>query len=313
MLLEAVGYFLAVLLTEFPPLLQLGHWIQHQRVSRIPSAPPPKHGIDSDVAEEAERVRHIPIGAPMQHPGNRHEALPEDEGAALDMVPNVHGHESLAATTISPEPACALLIQDLVKTYPPTLLGGIPKHAVRGVSLACNDGERFGLLGINGAGKTTILGILTGDLQPTSGTVYIGGKALSDPLTMSMIGYCPQVDPLLDLMNGYETLWFFGRIRGIPEDILEQRVAELIEQVGLQRFAHKPCGTYSGGNKRKLSLAVALVGDPRVLFLDEVSFTLPTYFYSCLTYHYLLLYVSLSCTPSPVPEWIQKLGATCGQ
>ena len=71
-------------------------------------------------------------------------------------------------------------------------------------------------------------------------------------------------------MNGYETLWFFGRIRGIPEDLLQQRVTELIEQVGLQRFAHKPCGTYSGGNKRKLSLAVALVGDPRVLFLDEV-------------------------------------------
>jgi len=107
-------------------------------------------------------------------------------------------------------------------------------------------------------------------LQPTSGEVYIGGKPLSDPATMSMIGYCPQVDPLLDLMNGYETLWFFGRIRGIPKEVLEKRVNDLILQVGLERFAHKPCGTYSGGNKRKLSLAVALIGDPRVLFLDEV-------------------------------------------
>jgi ABC-type multidrug transport system ATPase subunit len=157
-----------------------------------------------------------------------------------------------------------------VKTYPASIFGGTPKYAVRGVSLACYDGERFGLLGINGAGKTTTLSILTGDFQPTSGEVYIAGKPLSDPATMSMIGYCPQVDPLLDLMNGYETLWFFGRIRGIPVDLLELRIKKLIKQVGLQRFADKPCGTYSGGNKRKLSLAVALIGDPKVLLLDEV-------------------------------------------
>lgn len=104
-----------------------------------------------------------------------------------------------------------------------------------------------------------------------------------------MIGYCPQVDPLLDLMNGYETLHFFGRIRGsgssssssfLPYPLtvegmsvehLSERVPELLKQVGLGPFAHKPCGTYSGGNKRKLSLAVALIGDPAVLFLDEPS------------------------------------------
>ncbi|KAJ1419179.1 P-loop containing nucleoside triphosphate hydrolase protein [Ochromonadaceae sp. CCMP2298] len=166
---------------------------------------------------------------------------------------------------------CALLIHDLTMTYPASVLGGTPKHAVRGISLACSDGERFGLLGINGAGKTTTLGILTGDLTPTSGEVFIGGKPLSDPATMSLMGYCPQVDPLLDLMTAYETLWFFGRIRGIPADVLTVRVHDLVRQVGLLRFAHKPCGTYSGGNKRKLSLAVALVGDPRVLFLDEPS------------------------------------------
>jgi ABC-type multidrug transport system ATPase subunit len=75
-----------------------------------------------------------------------------------------------------------------------------------------------------------------------------------------MIGYCPQVDPLLDLMTGYETLWFFGRIRGMPADILTHKINDLVKEVGLIKHAHRPCGTYSGGNKRKLSLAVALIG-----------------------------------------------------
>jgi ABC-type Na+ transport system ATPase subunit NatA len=258
MLVESVGYFLAVLLTEFPPLQQAVHWVDGKRVALIPPPPPPRHGVDQDVAEEQQRVKALALALGVASSASAATTSNELEGGVV---------------STAGEASCALLLRDLVKTYPPSLLGGNPKHAVRGVSLACSDGERFGLLGINGAGKTTILGILTGDLQPTSGEVYIGGKALSDPATLSMIGYCPQVDPLLDLMNGYETLWFFGRIRGIAPEVLQKRVNELIQQVALERFAHKPCGTYSGGNKRKLSLAVALIGDPRVLFLDEVSST----------------------------------------
>jgi len=72
-------------------------------------------------------------------------------------------------------------------------------------------------------------------------------------------------------MNSYETLWFFGRIRGIPEEVLRTRIDALIEDVGLSKHAHRPCGNYSGGNKRKLSLAIALIGDPQLLLLDEPS------------------------------------------
>lgn len=79
------------------------------------------------------------------------------------------------------------------------------------------------------------------------------------------------MDPLLELMTGFETLWFFGRIRGIDPVDLKKRVDDLILQVGLLKFAHRPCGRYSGGNKRKLSLAVALIGDPKLLLLDEPS------------------------------------------
>jgi ATP-binding cassette, subfamily A (ABC1), member 3 len=100
--------------------------------------------------------------------------------------------------------------------------------------------------------QSTTLSILTGDIQPTQGEAYIAGLPLSDPSTRSLIGYCPQTDPLLDLMTGYETLWFFGRVRGIESVALHHRCLELIDQVGLTKHAFKPCGSYSGGNKRCL-------------------------------------------------------------
>ena len=134
------------------------------------------------------------------------------------------------------------------------------------------------------------------------GEVFIGGKPLSDPKTKRMIGYCPQVDPLLELMSGYETLWFFGRIRGIPASMLQKRIDKLIVEVGLEFYAHKPCGTYSGGNKRKLSLAVAMIGDPKVLFLDEVCYRcklVSGYYYFFLKSHPLV--------------WIQKPDVKCGR
>ena len=115
------------------------------------------------------------------------------------------------------------------------------------------------------------MSILTGDIQPTSGEVLINGQSLSSRDTLRMIGYCPQVDPLLELLTGEELLWFFGRIRGIPVSELNVRVSSLITQLGLQAFRHRQCGRYSGGNKRKLSLGIALIGDPKVLLLDEPS------------------------------------------
>lgn len=93
--------------------------------------------------------------------------------------------------------------------------------------------------------------------------MYIGGLSLNDLKTRQMIGYCPQTDPLFDLMTAKETLWFFGRIRGIPEKTLMLKVERLLSKVGLLNYADRPSGTYSGGNKRKLSLAIALVGDPK--------------------------------------------------
>jgi ABC-type multidrug transport system ATPase subunit len=246
MLVEAVGYFLLVLLTEFSPIYEGYYWMLKKTgmLARIQPPPPEMTSQpDEDILKEEEYV------------------------SSLVSV----GSAELKTRKI------VLLLDHLVKTYPASLgicnfsVGNKPKFAVKGVSLACHEGERFGLLGINGAGKTTTLSILTHEINPTAGTVYIGGKSLSDPTTQRMIGYCPQVDPILELMTGNETLWFFGKIRGIDSKILEKRVEELIRETDLTAYANVPCGNYSGGNKRKLSLAVALIGNPKVLLLDEVK------------------------------------------
>lgn len=233
---ESVGYFLVVLWSESEQFLAVLHMIEHFRTGSIL--------VDIKAA-----------------------------AAAAGVLREIDSDVSSEATKCkeSNPGNLALLLQDIEKVYPPTVFGGDAKYAVRSFNLACPVGERFGLLGINGAGKTTTLGILTGGIQPTSGVAFINGKTLSDPETRSLVGFCPQTDPLLDLMTGYETLRFFGRIRGMPDDFLEERIQSLVVRVGLTAHAHKPCGTYSGGNKRKLSLAVALVGDPLVLFLDEPS------------------------------------------
>jgi ABC-type multidrug transport system ATPase subunit len=83
--------------------------------------------------------------------------------------------------------------------------------------------------------------------------------------------FSPQFDPLLDLMTGREQLMFYARLRGIPKQFAPRLVDSLLNKLGLGKAADKQCASYSGGNKRKLSLAIALIGDPSVLFLDEPS------------------------------------------
>eukprot|EP00898_Chlorokybus_atmophyticus_P008904 jgi/Chlat1/9014/Chrsp94S08294 len=133
--------------------------------------------------------------------------------------------------------------------------------------------ECFGLLGVNGAGKTTTLSILTGDIKPSSGDAYIAGHSVRHDITRvrQHIGYCPQFDPILDLMTAREQLRMYSRLKGIPESAVPFAVDGIVRAVGLWEFADRLSGTYSGGNKRKLSLAMALVGDPSAVFLDEPS------------------------------------------
>ncbi|XP_077491952.1 phospholipid-transporting ATPase ABCA3-like [Amblyomma americanum] len=159
---------------------------------------------------------------------------------------------------------CALVASNLHKKF-----GTL--WAVRGINLALRRGECFGLLGVNGAGKSTTFQMLTGLLQPTAGDAYMADVALSaSPRKwQSYIGYCPQTNELLGKLTSFEHLRLFSRLRGIPEPKIEEAIQAAIALVDLEKHADKPCGVCSGGNKRKLYIATSILGNPRVVLLDE--------------------------------------------
>ena len=144
-------------------------------------------------------------------------------------------------------------------------------RAVDHLTFGIHKEECFGLLGVNGAGKTTTFSMLTGDLMLSEGNAFIDKFSLREDLKnfQQQIGYCPQFDALLDKLTGKEMLYLFARLRGVPSNLIESEVQSLIEMVDLENHAHKCTETYSGGNRRKLSLALAIVGTPPVIFLDE--------------------------------------------
>lgn len=167
-----------------------------------------------------------------------------------------------------------VVIKGLIKTYRPYLLGCTlrpPKTAVAGISLGIPCGECFGLLGVNGAGKTTTFSILTGDINMTSGTAIIDGKDIRTSLksVRQGLGYCPQFDALIERMTSREQLRMYARLRGVPEDQIDEVVNTEIKRLDLLEYADARCGTYSGGVKRKLSTAIAIVGNPPLILLDE--------------------------------------------
>jgi ABC-2 type transport system ATP-binding protein len=154
-------------------------------------------------------------------------------------------------------------VQGLTKRYG-TLV------AVDGISFAVRPGETFGLLGPNGAGKSTTLHMLCGALRPDAGTISI--ESMADPtreVVRRRIGIAPQALALYEPLTAEENLAFFGRLYGLAGARLKQRVTAVLEMAGLTDRRRDPVKTYSGGMKRRLNLACALIHDPAVLFLDE--------------------------------------------
>jgi ABC-type multidrug transport system ATPase subunit len=167
----------------------------------------------------------------------------------------------------------AVILHNLRKVYPARNGKQKEKVAVKSLSLGIHRNECFGLLGINGAGKTTTLSILSGDFPPTSGEAFIDNCDVVSNLSQAQkrFGYCPQFDAIFDLLTAREHLQFYGRMKGVPENVLDVVVENKIQELGLSLHADKMAGGYSGGNKRKLSVAMATIGKPSVVFLDEPS------------------------------------------
>jgi ATP-binding cassette, subfamily A (ABC1), member 3 len=153
--------------------------------------------------------------------------------------------------------------------------GAVTRVAVGDVSVAVPDGVVFGLLGPNGAGKSTLQSILVGDLQASAGDCSIDGKSIGAARNGGPggggIGYCPQFDALIPELSGEETLRFYSEVRGIPPDEVAAYIDQAIKAVDIESFRSTLSKSYSGGNKRKLSMALAYLGAPRVVFLDEAS------------------------------------------
>jgi len=158
-------------------------------------------------------------------------------------------------------------VRDLHKMYPNRT------YAVRGISFACSDGQVFGLLGVNGAGKTSTFKILCGQVEQTQGQVLIKGINVSThaPEARRLIGYCPQFDALLECMTTKEHLQLYGRIKGLSGRQLQVNVDSQLRELDLMQYVHSRAGRLSGGNKRKLSVAMATIAEPPMVFLDEPS------------------------------------------
>ncbi|GAB0200787.1 phospholipid-transporting ATPase ABCA7 [Grus japonensis] len=159
-----------------------------------------------------------------------------------------------------------LLLKDLTKVYRRRKAPAVDRLCV-----AIPPGECFGLLGVNGAGKTSTFKMLTGDTEVTLGEAWLKGHSVLTDLQSvhQHMGYCPQFDAITDLLTGREHLEFYSRLRGIPEEEAPRVAQWGIAKLGLGLHADQPAGKYSGGNKRKLSTAIALLGSPPVIFLDE--------------------------------------------
>ena len=161
-------------------------------------------------------------------------------------------------------PTAVLQTEQLTKRY-----GDLT--AVEALTLEVHEGEILGFLGPNGAGKTTSISMMCGLLRPDSGRVFIHGQPVHGgmPEVRARVGVCPQETILWEKLTLLEQLEFIGSLYGIPPRNARQRGAVLLEILALSEKANQLAGTLSGGMKRRLNLALALVHDPEILVLDE--------------------------------------------
>lgn len=158
-----------------------------------------------------------------------------------------------------------IIVENLVKTFK----GDV--HALRGISTEVKDGEFFAFLGPNGAGKSTAIQVITTLLLPTSGKIYVSGyDVVRQPEDVRrQIGVALQETGVDSVLTGRELLEMQAQLFGYTRSQARQRADELLEKINLTEDAHRRIGNYSGGMRRRLDLALSLVHEPKILFLDE--------------------------------------------
>ncbi|MDR7000678.1 ABC transporter ATP-binding protein [Neobacillus niacini] len=158
----------------------------------------------------------------------------------------------------------SLNVSNLVKKYG-------TKTALDDVTFTVKEGSCFGLLGPNGAGKSTTMKIITGIIEADAGEVDVFGQDVRKTADQirRLIGYVPQEITLYDKISAYNNLVFFGEMYGVKGKLLKERITEVLAQVGLSERANDPIHTYSGGMKRRINIAAAMLHKPKLIILDE--------------------------------------------
>lgn len=159
--------------------------------------------------------------------------------------------------------------QGLAKTFKDPKRGTF--RAVDGVSFKCEPGRIYGLLGANGAGKTTTLRMLATLLRPSDGSALVAGHDIKEhpEKVRANIGFLSTATALYGRLNARETIEYFGRLNGLEEAALRQRVEELVTLLEIAEFADRRCDKLSTGQKQRISIARTLVHDPQVMIFDE--------------------------------------------
>ncbi|XP_005351233.2 ATP-binding cassette sub-family A member 3-like [Microtus ochrogaster] len=200
---------------------------------------------------------------------NSRQAVESDLGSKEEEDEGIQEERRKAHTLLLTSQHTPLVLSEVTKIYfkCPVV------EAVRNISLVVRKSECFGLLGLNGAGKTTTFKMLTGIETITSGVALIDGQSVTkNPRKIrSRIGYCPQSESVLNHMTGRELLIMYSRLWGVPEQDIKEYVETFLHSVHLEPIADQLICTYSGGSKRRLSTAIALMGKSSVAFLDEPS------------------------------------------
>lgn len=158
----------------------------------------------------------------------------------------------------------AIKTQDLRKEYKDTV-------AVEGLNLTVKEGELFSLLGVNGAGKTTTIKMLSCLTTPTSGNAYLNGESIltNKANVKRMIAVSPQQTAIAPNLTVKENLKLICGVYGFPKEKTRNKVEELLKEFDLEKIEKKKAGKLSGGWQRRLSIAMALISEPKILFLDE--------------------------------------------
>ena len=142
-------------------------------------------------------------------------------------------------------------------------------YALKSLTLDVEEGEVFGFLGPNGAGKSTTIKLLLNLIRPTSGTLSIMGKDVSDKSARKLVGFLPENPYFYDHLSAKELLWFGGKSCGLDRTTIKERTEKLMEELELTHAMKRPLRSYSKGMVQRAGLALALIHDPKLLILDE--------------------------------------------